>query len=103
MLGVLIILKSLPTHVASQNSLDRICKGDHLIKDFPGIPKVLEVWYQSSQQPMSLAIAGHVGDNPSTNNNEVGGKNGQVNSLLVMQRNTLHLNFPRMDEASQLL
>jgi hypothetical protein len=41
----------------------RICKGDHLLKDFPGIPKVLEVWSMSSKQPVSSASAGHAGEN----------------------------------------
>jgi hypothetical protein len=46
----------------------RICKGDHLLKHFPIIPKVLEAWSHGSQQPMFPVVAGHVGDKPSTNN-----------------------------------
>jgi hypothetical protein len=54
-----------------------ICNGDHLLKDFPGIPKVVEVWYEGSQ-PVSLAATDNVGDKPSTNDNQVGSKNGKV-------------------------
>jgi hypothetical protein len=46
----------------------KFCKGDHLIKHFPSIPKVLEVWSQGSQQTMLRAATGHAGDKPSTNN-----------------------------------
>jgi hypothetical protein len=58
-----------------------IFKGDHLLKDFHGIPKILEVWYQGSQQPMSSTIIVHAGENPSTDNHWDGGKKGQVNIL----------------------
>ena len=34
-------------------------KGDHLLKDFPSIPKVVEVWSQG-HQPMSSIITVHV-------------------------------------------
>jgi hypothetical protein len=82
----------------------RICKGDHLLKHFPGIPKVLEVWSQGSQQPMFQVVVGHAGDNPSTSNHQVGGKKGQVNipCWLCGEMHHTYL-FPCMDEASQLL
>jgi hypothetical protein len=82
----------------------RICKGDHLLKHFPGIPKVLEVWSMGSQQPMSPTTAGHVGDNPSTSDHKVGGKKGKVRIPCWLCRD-MHLTylFPHMDEASQLL
>ena len=54
-----------------------ICKGDHILKDFLGIPKVIEVWSQVSSQSMSSTTAGHAGDNPSTSN-EVGSKKGKI-------------------------
>jgi hypothetical protein len=34
----------------------RICKGDHLLKDFPGIPKVLDVWSTSSQTTCVISL-----------------------------------------------
>jgi hypothetical protein len=39
----------------------RICKGEHIIRYFPGIPKVLEVWSTGSQQPVSPITSSHVG------------------------------------------
>ena len=33
-----------------------ICKGDHLLRDFPGIPKVLEVWYLGSHWPLEIML-----------------------------------------------
>jgi hypothetical protein len=41
----------------------RIYKGDLLLKDFPGIPKVVQVWSRGSQ-PMSLVVADHARDKP---------------------------------------
>jgi hypothetical protein len=81
----------------------RICKGDHLLKDFPGIPKVVEVWSQGSQ-PMSSATAGHAGDNPSTSDNQVGSKKGKVKFPCLLCKEMHHTYLcPRMDEASYLL
>jgi hypothetical protein len=82
----------------------RICKGDHLLKDFLGIPKILEVWSMGSQQPMSPLPASHVGDNPSTSNSKVGSKKGRVKfpCRLCEGSHQTYL-FPRMDEASCLL
>jgi hypothetical protein len=56
----------------------RICKGDHLLNHFLGIPKVLEVCSMGSQQPVSLASTSHTGDNPSTSDLKVGGKKCKV-------------------------
>jgi len=46
----------------------RLSKGDHLLKDFPGIFKVVEVWYQGSQ-PASSVVVGHADDKPTTSDN----------------------------------
>jgi hypothetical protein len=67
--------KSIKTHHKPKLPC-RICKSDHLLKDFLGIPKVVEVWYEGSQ-PTSSVAAGHVGDKPSTNDNHVGSKKGK--------------------------
>jgi hypothetical protein len=55
----------------------RICKGDHLLKDCHGIPKVVEVCSEGSQ-PASSAVVDHAGDKPSTSDNQVGCKKGKV-------------------------
>jgi len=79
----------------------RLCKGDHLLTDFPSLPKVLEVWSMSSQQPASPAFEHHDDDNPSTNNHQIWGKKGQVKIPCWLCRE-MHCTYllPRMDEAS---
>jgi hypothetical protein len=52
----------------------RICKGNHLRKDFPGLSKVIEAWSTHPHQPMSLSSEQHVDDLPSTSNDIVGKK-----------------------------
>jgi hypothetical protein len=76
-----------------------LCKGDHFLRDFPGLPKVLEMW-----SSMSSAPAGHAGDTPSTSDIKVGKKNRTVKfpCMLCEGDHYSHL-FPRMDEASYLL
>jgi hypothetical protein len=59
--------KSIKTHRKPKFPC-RIYKGDHLLKDFHGIPKVVEVWSQG-HQPASSTTAGHDGDKPSTSDN----------------------------------
>jgi hypothetical protein len=56
----------------------KICKGDKLLKHFLGIPKFLELWSMFSQQPISLAVAIHTSDNPSTSDSKVGSKKGSI-------------------------
>jgi hypothetical protein len=82
----------------------RICKGDHLLKDFPGLSKVLEVWSMGSQQPTSPAFGHHVDDNPSTSHSTVGEKKSRVKfpCRLCEGSHQTYL-FPHMDEASCLL
>jgi hypothetical protein len=41
-----------------------ICKGDHLIKYFPSLPKVLEVWSAGPRQLVSSSYGHHVGNQP---------------------------------------
>jgi hypothetical protein len=66
----------------------RICKGDHFLRDFPGLPKVLEMWYS-----MSSAPAGHVGDTPSTSDIKVGKKNRTSNFLVCYAKVIITLTF----------
>jgi hypothetical protein len=76
-----------------------LCKDDHFLRDFPGIPKVLEMC-----SSMSSASAGHVGDTPLTSDVKVGKKKTIVKfpCMLCKGDHYSHL-FPRMDEASSLL
>jgi hypothetical protein len=50
-----------------------ICKGDHFLRDCPGIPKVLEMWSSTSLVPI-----GHANDTPSTSDVKFGKKNTTV-------------------------
>ena len=43
-----------------------ICKGDHLLKDCPGLSKVLGMWSQNSEPPMWLVSGHHTNDTPLT-------------------------------------
>jgi hypothetical protein len=81
----------------------RICKGDHLLKDCTGISQVVEVWSRGSQ-PASSTVADHVGDKPSTSDNQVGSKRGKVKlpCLLCMEMHRNYL-FPHMDDDSYML
>jgi hypothetical protein len=76
-----------------------ICKGDHFMRDFPSLIKVLEMW-----SSMSLASVGHVDDIPSTSDVQVGKKKQTVKfpCMLCKGNHYSHL-CPRMDEASSLL
>jgi hypothetical protein len=76
-----------------------LCKGDHFLRDFPSIPKVLEMWSSTS-----LASTGHAGDTPSTSDIKVGKKKTTVKfpCMLCKGDHYSHL-CPRMDEASYLL
>jgi hypothetical protein len=44
----------------------RLCKGIHLLKDCPGLPKVIEVWSTHPCQPTSLASEQHANNSQST-------------------------------------
>jgi hypothetical protein len=82
----------------------RICKGSHLLKDFPGLSKVIEAWSTHPRQPMSLASEQHVDDFPLTSHDIVGKKKSRAKfmCMLCKGRHLTHL-FPRMDKASKLL
>jgi hypothetical protein len=76
-----------------------LCKGDHIPRDFPGLPTVLEMWSSMSSSPV-----GHVGDTPSSSDIKVCKKKKTVkfSCFLCEGDHYSHL-FPRMDEASYLL
>ena len=76
-----------------------VYKGDHFLRECPGIPKVLEMWSSKS-----LASTGHAGDTLSTSDVKVGKKNrtAKFPCILCEGDHNSHL-FPHMDEASYLL
>jgi hypothetical protein len=36
-----------------------LCKGDHFLRDFPGLPKVLEMWSSTSSAPDDMLVMPH--------------------------------------------
>jgi hypothetical protein len=82
----------------------RLCKGIHLLKECPGLSKVIEVWSTHPRQPMSSASEQHVDDFPSTSHDTVGKKKSRVKfpCMLCKGSHLTHL-CPHMDEASKLL
>jgi hypothetical protein len=82
----------------------RLCKGSHLLKDCPGLSKVIEVWSTHPRQPMSSASEQHADDLPSTSHDTVGKKKSRVKFPCMLCRGShlTHL-FPHMEEASKLL
>jgi hypothetical protein len=76
-----------------------LCKGDHFLRDCPGLTQVLEMW-----SSMSSASVGHVDDTLSTSDVHLGKKKKTVKfpCMLCKGNNYSHL-CPRMDEASSLL
>jgi hypothetical protein len=104
-----------PTTVNSTGSVDEVnkikmknlkpkfpcslCKGDHFLRDFPGLIKVLEMWSSTSSAP-----AGYAGDAPSTSDVKVGKKKKTIKfpCMLCKGDHYSHL-CPCMDQASSLL
>jgi hypothetical protein len=82
----------------------RLCKGSHLLKDCPGLSKVIEAWSTHPRQPMSLASEQHADDLPSTSHDTVGKKKSRVKfpCMLCKGSHLTHL-CPCMDKASKLL
>jgi hypothetical protein len=82
----------------------RLCKGSHLLKDCPGLSKVIEAWSTCPRQPMSLASEQHADDPPSTSHDMVGKKKSRVKfpCMLCKGSHLTHL-CPHMEEASKLL
>jgi hypothetical protein len=76
-----------------------LCKGDHFLRDCPGLTQVLEMWSSTSSASVS-----HVDDTPSTSDVKVGKKKKTVKfpCMLCKGNHYSHL-CPRMDEASSLL
>jgi hypothetical protein len=76
-----------------------LCKGDHFLRDCPGLIKVLEMWSSTSSTSV-----GHADDTPSTSDVQVGKKKKIVKFPCMLCKGNHHSHlFPRMDEASSLL
>jgi hypothetical protein len=76
-----------------------LCKGDHFLRDCPGLTQVLEMWSSTSS-----ASVGHVDDTPSTSDVKVGKKKKTVKFPCMLCKGNHHSHLcPRMDEASSLL
>jgi hypothetical protein len=82
----------------------RLCKGSHLLKECPGLSKVIEAWSTCPHQPMSLASEQHADDTPPTSHDTVGKKKSRVKfpCMLCKGSHLTHL-CSQMDEASKLL
>jgi hypothetical protein len=76
-----------------------LCKGDHFLRDCPGLSQVLEMWSSTSS-----ASVDHVDDTPSTSDVQVGKKKQTVKFPCMLCKGNRYSHLcPRMDEASSLL
>jgi hypothetical protein len=82
----------------------RLCKGIHLLKDCPGLSKVVEAWSTHPRQPMSSSSEQHADDLLSTSHDTIGKKKSRVKFLCMLCKGS-HLTHlcPCMDEASKLM
>jgi hypothetical protein len=82
----------------------KLYKGSHLLKECPGLSKVIEAWSTHPRQPMSLAFEQHVDDFPSTSHDTVGKKKSRVKFLCMLCKggHLTHL-CPHMEKTSKLL
>jgi hypothetical protein len=82
----------------------RLCKDSHLLKDFPGLSKVIEAWSTCPRQPMSSSSKQHVDELLSTSQDRVGKNKSRVklSSMLCKGSHQTHLCLC-MEEASKLL
>jgi hypothetical protein len=80
----------------------RLCKSSQLLKDFPGLSKVIEAWSTHPCQPVSSASKQHVDDLPSNSQDTVEKKKSRVkfSCMLCKGGHLTHL-FPHMEEASK--
>jgi hypothetical protein len=76
-----------------------LCKGDHFLRDCPGLTQVLEIWSSTS-----LDSVGHVDDTLTTSDIKVGKKKKIVKFPCMLCKGNHYSHVcPRMDEASSLL
>jgi hypothetical protein len=82
----------------------RIGKDSHVLKDFPGLSKVIEAWYTHPHKPMSSTSEQHVDDLPSTSQDTIGKKKSRFKLPFILCRGSHQTHhFPHMDKASKLL
>jgi hypothetical protein len=81
-----------------------IYKGNHLLKDCPGLSKVIEAWSTHPRHPMSSSSAQHDDDLPLTSQDTIWNKKSRVKFPCRLCRGShqTHL-LPRMDEASKFM
>ena len=80
-----------------------LCQGNHLLRDCPGIPKVLEVW--SNGRPLlPLASGSQVGGTSLASASKAPRKQGKLSNpcKLCEGHHAIHL-CPCMDEAKRVL
>ena len=82
----------------------KICKGDHLLKDYPGLSHVQEEWSKRSKLSVSSTYGNHVDDTTSTSDPLVKVRTGKVLYPCLICK-VMHHTFisPSMDEASHWL
>jgi hypothetical protein len=82
----------------------KLCKGIHLLKDFPGLSKVTKAWSTHPFQSMSSYFEQHADDPPSTSHDMVGKKKSRVkfSCMLCKGSHLTHL-CPHMDKALKLM
>ena len=80
-----------------------LCQGNHLLRDFPSIFKVLEVW-SNGRLPLPLASGSQVGDTSSASAGKAPKKQGKLAHpcKLCEEHHSIHL-CPYMDEAKRVL
>ena len=80
-----------------------LCTGDHLLRDCPGIPKVLEAW-SNGRPPLPLASGSQVGGTSSTGVGKAPKKQGKITNpcKLCEGHHAIHL-CSYMDEAKRIL
>jgi hypothetical protein len=71
----------------------RLCKGSHLLKECPGLSKVIEAWSTHPHQPMSLASEQHADDFPSTSQDTLGRRKVESSSRACYAKGVISLTF----------
>jgi hypothetical protein len=96
---MLIKSKILKRIIPNPNPPCKICKGDHFLRDFTSLPKVLEMWSSMSSAPTE-----HSSDTMSTSDVKVGKKNRTIKFPCMLCKGDHYSRiFPHMDEASYIL
>jgi len=81
-----------------------LCRGDHLLRDCPNIPKVLEVWSTGSHCPLSSSSRDHDGEKSSTSDSKVHGQKDKLKFPSKLREGIIIFTFfPYIEEASKVL